>query len=51
MYDVHHLGGINGAYSAMYGVDIRDPTADARIAEFCLSLPEEQYRRAACHAH
>ena len=45
MYDVHHISGVNGACSARYGVDIRDPTADTRIAEFCLSLPEEQYRR------
>jgi asparagine synthase (glutamine-hydrolysing) len=45
MDDVHHISGINGAYSALYGVDIRDPTADARIAEFCLSLPEGQCSR------
>lgn len=37
--------GINGGYSALYGTDIRDPTADSRVAEFCLSLPEDQYRR------
>lgn len=45
MDDVHHVSGINGAYSALYGVDIRDPTGDARIAQFCLSLPEEQCSR------
>jgi len=45
MDDVHHISGINGAYSAMYGVDVRDPTADARIAQFCLSLPESQCSR------
>ena len=45
MDDVHHISGINGAYSALYGVDIRDPTADARIAQFCLSLPESQCSR------
>jgi len=37
---------INGGYSALFGVDIRDPTGDVRVAEFCLSLPEDQYRRA-----
>jgi asparagine synthase (glutamine-hydrolysing) len=42
---VQRIGGVNGGYQARFGVDIRDPTADARIAEFCLSLPEEQYRR------
>ena len=45
MDDVHHISGINGAYSALYGVDIRDPTGDARIAQFCLSLPEGQCSR------
>ena len=45
MDDVHHVSGINGAYSALYGVDIRDPTGDARIAQFCLSLPESQCSR------
>ncbi len=29
----------------MYGVDMRSPTADVRLAEFCLALPEEQYFR------
>jgi asparagine synthase (glutamine-hydrolysing) len=45
MDDVHHISGINGAYSALYGVDVRDPTGDARIAQFCLSLPEGQCSR------
>ncbi|HEX4290486.1 MAG TPA: asparagine synthase-related protein [Trebonia sp.] len=45
MDDVHHVSGINGAYSALYGVDVRDPTGDARIAQFCLSLPEAQCSR------
>lgn len=35
--------GIAFTYQAMYGMDLRDPTADRRIVEFCLSLPEEQY--------
>jgi asparagine synthase (glutamine-hydrolysing) len=38
--------GLNAGYSALFGMDIRDPTADTRIAEFCLSVPEDQYRRA-----
>lgn len=28
----------------LYGVDMRDPTADRRLAELCLSIPEEQFR-------
>jgi asparagine synthase (glutamine-hydrolysing) len=38
--------GLNAGYSALFGLDIRDPTADTRIAEFCLSVPEDQYCRA-----
>jgi len=29
-----------------YGIDVRDPTLDKRVIEFCLGLPEEQYLRA-----
>lgn len=43
---VQRLAPVNSAFQALYGSDVRDPTADTRIAEFCLSLPEEQYRRA-----
>jgi asparagine synthase (glutamine-hydrolysing) len=43
---VQRLAGINGACQALHATDIRDPTADTRIAEFCLSVPEDQYRRA-----
>lgn len=39
------FGAYLSAYRAMYGVDMRSPTADVRLAEFCLSLPEEQYFR------
>jgi asparagine synthase (glutamine-hydrolysing) len=34
---------INHAYRGIFGTDVRDPTADVRIVEFCLALPEEQY--------
>lgn len=39
-------GAYLSAYRAMYGVDSRTPPADVRLAEFCLALPEDQYRRA-----
>jgi asparagine synthase (glutamine-hydrolysing) len=42
---VQRLICVNSAFQALHGTDIRDPTADTRIAEFCLSLPEDQYRR------
>lgn len=28
-----------------WGLDVRDPTADRRLIEFCLSVPEDQYLR------
>jgi asparagine synthase (glutamine-hydrolysing) len=36
---------ITTGYRAWFGVDQRSPTGDLRLVEFCLSLPEEQYRR------
>jgi asparagine synthase (glutamine-hydrolysing) len=30
-------------YESLFGVAQRDPMADIRVVEFCLSLPEEQY--------
>jgi len=32
-------------YKALYGVESRDPTMDARIFNFCLAIPENQCRR------
>lgn len=29
----------------MFGIDLRDPTADRRVLDLCLSIPEEQYVR------
>jgi asparagine synthase (glutamine-hydrolysing) len=34
----HELG-------AAYGIELRDPTADIRLAEFCLGIPRDQYFR------
>lgn len=33
------------AGAALAGIEVRDPTADLRFAEFSLSLPESQFRR------
>jgi asparagine synthase (glutamine-hydrolysing) len=30
---------------AGFGLDVRDPTSDARLMEFCLSVPDDQYVR------
>ncbi len=37
--------GNDAGHQAMFGTDIRDPTGDLRLVEFCLSVPESQYRR------
>ncbi len=29
---------------AAYGLEVRDPTMDKRLMEFCLAIPDEQYR-------
>lgn len=36
----------NGDYNALantFGIEMRDPTADVRLMEFCLAIPESQY--------
>jgi asparagine synthase (glutamine-hydrolysing) len=33
-------------YSALFGTELRDPAGDIRLAEYCLSVPEDQYLRA-----
>jgi asparagine synthase (glutamine-hydrolysing) len=38
-------GAHNKAALAGWGLDVRDPTADRRLVEFCLSLPPEQFLR------
>lgn len=37
------LGNYNKGALAGWGIDYRDPTADRRLVEFCLSIPEEQF--------
>jgi asparagine synthase (glutamine-hydrolysing) len=39
------VGSFHAATLAGWGIDCRDPTADRRVVEFCLSLPEDQYLR------
>lgn len=42
----HSLGAeIKRGHEAMFGVQLRDPTSDQRIVEFCLSIPEDQFLR------
>jgi asparagine synthase (glutamine-hydrolysing) len=39
------LPGYTAGMRAQFGLDIRYPAADRRLVEFCLALPEDQYRR------
>jgi asparagine synthase (glutamine-hydrolysing) len=38
-------GGAGNSGGLMTGMDSRDPTADKRLAEFCLAIPDEQFLR------
>lgn len=37
------VGSIWAAVSQGYGIEVRDPTSDEDVVEFCLRVPEEQY--------
>ena len=37
------LGNYNKGYLGGWGIDVRDPSADRRLIELCLSIPAEQY--------
>jgi asparagine synthase (glutamine-hydrolysing) len=39
------VGNYNKGHLAGWGVDSRDPTADRRLVEFCLTVPADQYLR------
>ncbi|HEX8512084.1 MAG TPA: asparagine synthase-related protein [Allosphingosinicella sp.] len=38
-------GNYNKGSLAGWGIDVRDPTADRRLIEFCLTVPADQYLR------
>lgn len=38
-------GNYNKGHLAGWGIDVRDPTADRRLVEFCLAVPADQYLR------
>jgi asparagine synthase (glutamine-hydrolysing) len=38
-------GNYNKGYLAGWGIDVRDPTADRRLIEFCLAVPPDQFLR------
>jgi asparagine synthase (glutamine-hydrolysing) len=39
------MGNYNKGYLAGWGIDVRDPTADRRLIEFCLRVPANQFLR------
>lgn len=43
MFEWFDFGNIRAAVQSLYGIDLRDPTADKRVYEFCFSIPSEQY--------
>jgi asparagine synthase (glutamine-hydrolysing) len=38
-------GNYHKGHLAGWGIDVRDPTADRRLVEFCLAVPPDQYLR------
>ncbi|BDX07616.1 asparagine synthetase B family protein [Planctobacterium marinum] len=36
-------GDLHESWRASFGTELRDPTADRRIIEYCLAIPDEQY--------
>ena len=43
MFDGYDHGHYRAGLQAATGVEVRDPTADKRMFEFCFSIPHEQY--------
>ena len=40
---LNYSGDINESWRASFGTELRDPTADRRIIEYCLAIPDEQF--------
>lgn len=40
------VGPVWNSYGAFYNMEVRDPTADVHLLEFCMGIPDEQYRYA-----
>ena len=43
LFGHYDYGSLRVANEALTGIQLRDPTADRRIYEFCFSIPQEQY--------
>jgi asparagine synthetase B (glutamine-hydrolysing) len=42
-FQTNQYGDYNAATIAGWGIEVRDPTADKRVFEFCASIPQEQF--------
>jgi len=42
-FQTNQYGDYNAATSAGWGIEVRDPTADKRVFEFCAAVPPEQF--------
>jgi len=42
--EINPVGALWHESGAAYGLDVRDPTADVRLLEFCLAIPDAQFR-------
>jgi asparagine synthase (glutamine-hydrolysing) len=42
-FQMNQYGDYNAAVGAGWGIEVRDPTADKRVFEFCAAIPAEQY--------
>ena len=43
--DVSPVGAMWSERGAAYGLEVRDPTADVRLLEYCMAVPDEEYVR------
>ena len=41
--DIHPIGAFWSEMGAGYQMEVRDPTADARLLEFCIGVPDDQF--------
>jgi asparagine synthase (glutamine-hydrolysing) len=42
-FPMNQYGDYNAAAGAGWGIEVRDPTADKRVFEFCAAIPQEQF--------
>jgi asparagine synthase (glutamine-hydrolysing) len=42
---IHTIGALWAEKARAYGLEVLDPTADVRVLEFCLGVPNEQFVR------